>query len=122
MTIKDLLTALPDELISVNEADFSRTIDSVYCCDLLSFAMGRASAGSAWVTCMGNVNSVAVAVLTDVSVIVLAENAVPESVALERAADKRVNLIKTALPIFDVAKKIDALIGGYGEINDRPVL
>ena len=31
-------------------ADTDRAITSVYCCDLLSVAMGHAPAGSAWVT------------------------------------------------------------------------
>ena len=38
-----------------------READRVFCCDLLSFVMGRAPADSAWVTVMGNVNAVAVA-------------------------------------------------------------
>ena len=32
-----------------------READRVFCCDLLSFVMGRAPADSAWVTVMGNV-------------------------------------------------------------------
>ncbi|MBR6607174.1 MAG: hypothetical protein IKK98_00700, partial [Oscillospiraceae bacterium] len=39
--------------------------DKVFCCDLLSFVMGRAPADCAWITVMGNVNSIAVAVLAD---------------------------------------------------------
>ena len=42
-----------------------READRVFCCDLLSFVMGRAPADSAWVTVMGNVNAVAVAVLAE---------------------------------------------------------
>ena len=45
----------------------------IYCCDLLSIVMGRAPADGLWVTVMGNLNSIAVAVLTDSACILLAE-------------------------------------------------
>ena len=52
--------------------DSSRTISKIFCCDLLSIAMSKAPAESAWVTVMGNKNTIAVASLTDVSCIILA--------------------------------------------------
>lgn len=52
-----------------------REAGRVFCCDLLSFVMGRAPADCAWITVMGNVNAIAVAVLADTACIVLAENA-----------------------------------------------
>lgn len=56
-------------------ADTDRAITSVYCCDLLSVAMGHAPAGSAWVTVMGNINTLAVVALTDAACVVLAGGA-----------------------------------------------
>ena len=46
-----------------------------FCCDLLSIAMGQAPSGSAWVTVMSNLNTLAVASLADVACVILAENA-----------------------------------------------
>ena len=43
----------------------------IYCCDLLSIVMGRAPADGLRVTVMGNLNSIAVAVLTDSACILL---------------------------------------------------
>ena len=60
-------------------------ISGVYSCDLLSFVMGRAFSGSAWVTVMGNINSVAVASLTEIGVIILADGVTPDENALEKA-------------------------------------
>ena len=41
-----------------NEGDtMEREITKCFCCDLLSVAMGRAPAGCAWVTVMGNMNT-----------------------------------------------------------------
>ena len=43
-----------------NEGDtMEREITKCFCCDLLSVAMGRAPAGCAWVTVMGNMNTLA---------------------------------------------------------------
>ncbi|MCL2087069.1 MAG: hypothetical protein FWH05_05690 [Oscillospiraceae bacterium] len=110
MNIKELIEKFasggsPVEII--NEADFSRELSCVYCCDLLSVVMGKAPADCAWVTVMGNLNSVAVSVLADISLIVIAENSPIDQNAIDKAREKEVNIIKTKLPIFDMATKID---------------
>ncbi|MCL2077664.1 MAG: DRTGG domain-containing protein [Oscillospiraceae bacterium] len=105
MKVKDLIANLGFE--SVHEGEPDREISSVYCCDLLSWVMGRASADSAWITVMGNMNSVAVAVLADISVIVLAENAPIDSAALEKAKQQGVNILKTDKPAFEAGLLIN---------------
>ena len=47
----------------------ARQVQGIFAGDLLSWAMGRAKEGDAWFTVMGNVNTVAVAALTDLSLI-----------------------------------------------------
>ena len=66
MTIHDLIQAL--ELRVLVEGDLSRLVTGGSCGDLLSWVMGRALPDSAWITVMGNVNAVAVAVLADVPI------------------------------------------------------
>lgn len=101
MKVKDLINE--GSFKWINEAESDREIEKIYCCDLLSVVMGRAPANCAWVTVMGNVNAVAVATLAEMSVIILAENAVPDEFMLQRAKQEHVNVIKTELPIFDAA-------------------
>ena len=73
----------------VNQGDgLNREITTPFCCDLLSIAMGRAPAGCAWVTVMGNMNTLAVAALTDAACVILAEGAVLDEVAQKKAADQ----------------------------------
>ena len=62
---------------------------------------------SAWVTVMGNVNAIAVATLADTACIVLAENAEIEEMAVQRANEQDIAVLKTARPIYDTAKAID---------------
>jgi len=82
-------------------------ITKVFCCDLLSIAMGKAPAGSAWVTVMANVNTLAVATLTDVACIILAEGAAFDETLVNKAKEEGIAVLKTDLPIFDAALLIN---------------
>lgn len=110
MLVKDILKN--ENFTSANEEDFEREVKSIYCCDLLSIVMGRAPADCVWVTVMGNINAVAVAVLADISVIVLAENMQIDEIALAKAKAQGVNIICTELPIFEAVKLIDGELNG----------
>lgn len=80
-----------------------REISLPYCCDLLSVAMGRMPADSAWVTVMGNVNTLAVAALADAACIILAEGSQLDEPALNKAKHQEITVLTTELPIFDAA-------------------
>ncbi len=96
----------------VNEGDgLEREITTPFCCDLLSIAMGRAPAGCAWVTVMGNMNTLAVAALTDAACVILAEGAVLDEVAKKKAADQEITVMSTDMPIFEAALKIYGMLG-----------
>ena len=107
MTVQKLVDIL--QATTVYEADFSREVTGGYAGDLLSFVMGRAPINSAWYTVMTNVNVIAVAVLTDVSVLVLCEGCEPDELLVARAEMQAVNVIRTDLDIYQaIAKVCDA--------------
>ncbi len=83
--------------------DIQREISQPYCCDLLSIAMGRMPAGAAWVTVMGNINTLAVATLADASCIILGEGSQLDEPALNKAREQKITVLATELPIFDAA-------------------
>ena len=58
MTVQDLIEKL--DLSVLVEGELDREITDCYIGDLLSWVMGRAPADSAWLTVMGNINSIAV--------------------------------------------------------------
>ena len=96
---------LPDcRVLSAGSPD--REVTRVFCCDLLSIAMSRASSGSVWVTVMGNKNTVAVASLTDTACIVLAEGVSMDADSLEKASEEGIAVLSTELPVFDMALRI----------------
>lgn len=85
-------------------------ITTVYSCDLLSIVMGKAPAGCAWVTVMGNMNSVAVASLAEIGAIVLADGVKPDENALKKAEENGINIFLSEEPVFDTALKIHKVL------------
>lgn len=83
-----------------------RKISKIFCCDLLSLAMGRLPADSIWVTVMGNRNTLAVASLADAACIVLAEGVSLDGETIEKAEEEGISVLATDLPVFDIALKI----------------
>lgn len=109
MTVRELAEKGIFRVVNAT-GDLEREITSVFCCDLLSVAMGRAPAGCAWVTVMGNVNTIAVATLADAAVVILAENASLDENASEKAAQQGVSVLEAEMPIFDAALKVHELL------------
>ena len=104
MTAKELSAACGFNTMILSNPDV--TITTPYCCDLLSIVMGRAPAGCAWVTVMGNMNSVAVASLAEIGAIILADGIKPDENALKKAEENGINIFLSDQPVFDTAIKI----------------
>lgn len=104
MKLKDILT-LPECRV-LAEGDPQRELSRVFCCDLLSIAMGKAPADGVWVTVMGNRNTLAVASLTDTACIVLAEGVSLDEGSLAKAEEEGIAVLSTDLPSFDIALEI----------------
>ncbi len=108
MDIKTLKEKLNLTLICGD--DLERKVTGCYCGDLLSWVMSRAQEGDAWLTVMGNVNSIGVAVLADVACIILTENAALDEEALKRAEQNGVIILTTEKNSYRVAAEISRLI------------
>lgn len=85
-------------------------IKGCYCGDLLSWVMSRASEGDAWLTVMGNINAVGVAVLSEAACIVLTENAAVDDNALLRAQENGVAILRTDKTTYQTAVLIHELL------------
>ncbi len=108
MKLTEFIEKCGFELITEPAED--KELTGVYCCDLLSFAMSRNPSGSVWVTVMGNVNTIAVAVLTEGGCIVVAEGTAIDNNAIAKAKQQGVALLKTDKPIFEAALEAHKLI------------
>ena len=92
------------------EGDMEREITDCYIGDLLSWVMGRAPEDSIWLTVMGNINSIAVATLADVSCIVLVENAALDEDAKKKAELHDVTILQSEENSYALATKIYELL------------
>ncbi|MBQ8529431.1 MAG: hypothetical protein IJ459_06820 [Clostridia bacterium] len=99
MTVKEL-TMLP-AFTEVLLPDPDREIEGCYVGDLLSWVMGRAQSGDAWITIMSNVNVLAVATLADVCCVILAEGVKLDDEVLKVASEKEINVLSTELPMYE---------------------
>lgn len=81
-----------------------------YAGDLLSWVMGRAKEGDAWLTIMSNANIVAVAALTDVSCIILCEGVQPDAGVQALAAEKGINLLGSDETVFMLSAQVKNLL------------
>ena len=108
MTVSEMASKL--ELRSFCMPDGDRQVTGGYAGDLLSWVMGRANAGDAWVTIMSNVNIVAVATLADPCCIVLSEGVEPDPDALSKAESVGVNILGSKKDTFSLCADIASII------------
>ena len=81
-----------------------REIEGCYIGDLLSWVMGRAQSGDAWITIMQNQNVLAVASLSDVACVIFAENVIPDEAVISLAKEKGINLLCSERSAYELAK------------------
>lgn len=108
MTVQNLIQSM--DLAAFHLAQPHRPVTSGYVGDLLSWVMGRAGQDSAWLTIMSNQNVAAVALMADVSCVILTEGVQPDPDLLRRAQEKEVNLLGTALDTFSAACCLGTLL------------
>ena len=106
MTVYELSELMP---LTVQNKEENREIHGVFCCDLLSVAMAKAPEDSAWVTVIGNANTIAVATLADVACIVLSEGYSFDEAAV-KAAEGKITLLKSDKPTYETAVSIGGLL------------
>ena len=108
MTVKELAERLSLKILT--QPDDTREIGGCNAGDLLSWVMGRAQSDDAWVTIMTNVNIVAVAMLADVSCVIVAENAEIDNDVVEKATEKGINLYMSDRTIYQLCVEISKLV------------
>lgn len=105
MTIQELADACGWKLLAGAEGQ-DNEVNGCYVGDLLSWVMARAQSGNVWLTVMGNINAIAVATLTDVSAIVLAESAALDSEAAQRAEMQGIPVYGCTENLYDAAVRV----------------
>lgn len=110
MTVEALSQTLSLQVFHLAEP--TREVTGGYCGDLLSWVMGRAPEGCAWLTIMSNGNVAAVASLADVACVILAEGVRPEEDLLNKARGHGVNLLGYEGGAYQLSAALAAALGG----------
>lgn len=108
MNVSELSCALG--LTPVALADGERAVTGAYCGDLLSWVMGRARRGDAWITIMTNMNVVAVASLADAACVILAEGVSMEQAVADAALARGVNLLSSPRTAYEIAAALSDIL------------
>ena len=105
MTVRQLME-MPGLTVLNDGGNGEDELTGVYCCDLLSCVMGNAPAGCAWVTVMNNINTLAVAALTECAAVILAEGMTADAALVAKAQQQDITLLASEEPVFPTALAI----------------
>ncbi len=108
MTVSELLGRADLKAAALPDGD--REVTGVYIGDLLSWVMGRAASGDAWITIMSNSNIVAVATLADTACVILAEGVQPDEGVAQLAKQKGINLLLSEVSAYETALRLSDVL------------
>jgi hypothetical protein len=96
--------------VKTKTSNLDRDVSGGYVGDLLSDVMANAREGNVWITIQRHVNVIAVAVLKDLTGIILANNKEPEKETLDKAEKENIPFMVSNLSSFEIAGKLYQLL------------
>lgn len=84
------------------DTSLDREVTGGYCSDLLSDVMAHSKKGNIWITLQAHPNIIAVAVLKELSAIVLVNGRKPDGETINKAQSEKVPLLTSELSAFDL--------------------
>lgn len=104
MRVIEILDKIEGKILTAKNKD--AYFEGVYAGDLLSHVMAHAKENNLFLTIMSNLNTIAVASLLDMPVIVLAENVKPTEEMINKADDENIIIISSKYNVVDIIRKI----------------
>jgi predicted transcriptional regulator len=108
MTVRELTNKLNLKVLA-GESGLDKEITGYYICDLLSWVMAHSSKGNAWMTIHTHLNVVAVAVLVELSCIIVLEDIQVEEQTLEKANEEGIPILAASLNSFQLSCCIERI-------------
>ncbi len=102
MTVRDIMELLDAKSV-VASADLDKEVTGGYACDMLSWVMANAEAGMAWATVQAHMNVIAVAVLMELSCVILPEDVKLEPDAYRKAEAEKIAVLSTDKTAFEIS-------------------
>ncbi|MEA4831350.1 MAG: DRTGG domain-containing protein [Oscillospiraceae bacterium] len=110
MTAKELAKGLGAEILAMSDRGAAAEVDGAYTGDLLSYVMGNAEHGNAWVTIMTNINIIAVALLVGTSCIIVCDGSEIDDNVVSAAKVRDVTLLRCKTGAYETCASISRLI------------
>ena len=107
MKLSEVIDAFESKVIC--EGDGERVISGVIAGDLLSFIIGEAKEGEIWVTIQIHLNVAAVAVLKELSMVILASGKEPSKELADKCREENIALIVVKESSYETCAKLHGL-------------
>lgn len=101
MKLSDLKDKLALEVITFKEEN-NVDVEGLYVGDLLSWVMGHAQEKQAWVSVQTHENVIAVAMLKELSCIIVCDNAEVPSSTIEKADANNLAIFRTTMSAYEI--------------------
>lgn len=88
----------------LTEASADIEVKHAFIGDLLSWVMGHAKSDDAWITILGHPNIIAVALLRELSCVLIAHDAQIQPETIEKANEEDFLILKSPLSAFEIVK------------------
>lgn len=108
MTVNDYAKNLELEIVS--KGDMTKEINGCYCSDLLSHCMSNIESNNVWITVQTNINVVAIAVLTELSCIVVAQDMPVEKNVIDKAIAEEITILRSKESAYELCVKTGNVI------------
>lgn len=109
MRIDELAQKLDMKVLSGGDS-LKKELTGVYVCDLLSWVMSHAERGNAWITIHTHLNTIAVALLTEVSCIIIPENINTEEATIKKAQEEGIAILGSSMSAYELCYRIHELL------------
>ena len=103
MKVKELEKLIKGKIVCGSE---EKELEGCYIGDLLSLAMSKVQENNIWITIQTNINSVAVASLTEAGCIVICDGFTLDENALVKAEEENISVITSEMSAYEIAKLI----------------
>lgn len=105
MKISEIVKGLSLEVKSANE-NLEKEVTGGYVSDLLSDVIANCKEGNIWITLQTHQNIIAVAVLRELSGIILVNGKSPDADTIKKANEEGIPLMASSLPAFEIVGRL----------------
>ena len=108
MKVKEIVEKLNLKVLCGSDY-LHKEIEGAYTCDLLSWVMSHGNKGNAWITVQVHPNVVAVAVLLELSCVIIPEDIEVDEISIQRAQSEGIPILVSKENAYSICSKLNEL-------------